>query len=224
MSDSKLLGNVRGLIQDVLLPTNRDEQQLSLSGQDEILSAYGASDYQEDVRNGRAFWVNNTTAVALVTAIPTTAVNIAIYNNEPDGGRSYVITQVTAQSLAGGAVQYHAGIIGLLGQMRETAPSNSAMTVKCANGSGKLDTRVRHIVAATTLPGTTTGLQHQWFPLTNTATSAVVSLGGMGLRANVNGRYIVPPGRYFAVHVLGSAVGSTWMMSIWWVEKQLLLG
>ena len=223
MSDSKLLGKVRGLQQDTLFPTNREDQQLQVSGQETLIGAFGASDYQEDVRNGRAFWVNNTTAVALVTAIPTTAVNLAIFNNEPDGGRSYVITMVTAQSLAGGAVLYHAGMIGLLGQMRETPPT-AVMTIKCANGSGKLDTRCRPIVAATLLPGTTTGLAHQWFPLCNSVNSVVASLGGMGMVSYCNGRYIVPPGRYFAVHVLGSAVGSTWMMSIFWVEKQLLLG
>ena len=222
MSDSRLLGKVRGLQQDTLFPTNREDQQIQLSGQETLIGAYGASDYQEDVRNGRSFWVNNTTAVAAVIAIPTTAVNIAIFNNEPDGGRSYVITMVTAQSLAGGAVIYHGGMIGLLGQVRETAPT-AAMTIKCANGSGKLDTRCRPIVAATTLPATT-GLAALWFPLGNSVNSSVVSLGGMGLRCNVDGRYIVPPGRYFAVHVLASAVGTTWMMNIFWTEKQLLMG
>jgi hypothetical protein len=222
-NDAKLLGVVRGLQQDTRLPTNREDEQFQLSGQNELLTVYGASDYQEDVRNGRTFFTNNTTAVALVTAIPTTAVNIALYNNEPDGGRSYIILRVCAQSLAGGAVLYHAGMIGCLGQVREAIPTNSAMTIKCANGSGKLDTRARTIVAASTLPAGT-GIAANWFPMSNSKNSVVVSLGGMGLRADINGKYIVPPGRYFGMHVLGSAVGSTWMMSVLWTEENLLMG
>ena len=222
-NEAKILGRVRGIVQDILYPTNREDQQVELSGQGEELFAWGSDGYQEDVRNGRAFWVNNTTAVAAVTAIPTTAVNIAIYNNEPDGGRSYIIHWVVAQSLAGPAALTHNGLIGLLGQVREAAPTTSAMTIKCANGSGKLDTRARHIVAATALPATT-GLAPLWFPMGYSQNTAVISLGGQGLVHYPRGRYIVPPGRYFGVHVLGAAAGATFMMSIGWIEKQLLLG
>ena len=222
-NESKIYGRVRGIVQDILYPTNREEQQVELSGQGEELFAWSADGYQEDVRQGRAFWVNNTTAVALVTAIPTTAVNIAIYNNEPDGGRSYIIHWVYAQSLAGPAALAHAGMIGILGQVREAIVASSAMTIKCANGSGKLDTRARHIVAASTLPAGT-GLAANWFPMGNSVNTAVVSLGGLGMSHYPRGRYIVPPGRYFGVHVLGSAVGATFMMGIGWIEKQLLMG
>jgi hypothetical protein len=222
-NDSKFLGKVRGLVQDTLYPTNRTENQIELSGQGEQLIAPASDGYQEDVRNGRAFWVNNTTAVAAVTAIPTTAVNIAIYNNEPDGGRSYIIHWVYAQSLAGPAAIVHAGMIGILGQVREAIPATSAMTIKCANGSGKLDTRARHIVAATALPAGT-GLAANWRPLGNSVATSVISLGGLGMISYPRGCFIVPPGRYFGVHVLGSAVGATFMMGIGWVEKQLLMG
>ena len=221
-NEAKLLGKVRGIVQDTLLPTNRDEEQWQLTGQgEELMASCGIS--QEDIRQGRAFFTNNTTAVACVIAIPTTAVNIALYNNEPDGGRSYIIHRVTAQSLAAAAVITHNGIIGLLGQVREAIPTASAMTIKCLNGSGKLDTRARTIVAASTLAAGT-GLAANWFPLGYSYNSAVASLGGMGLVCDVAGRYIVPPGRYFGMHVLGSQVGTTWMMNIFWVEKVLLMG
>ena len=222
-NEAKILGVIRGLVQDVLYPINREEQQAELSGQGEEEFAFAADGYQEEVRNGRSFWVNNTTAVACVVAIPTTAVNIALYNNEPDGGRSYIIHRVYAQSLAGPAALVHAGIIGILGQVREAIPTNSAMTIKQANSGGKNDTRARTIVAASTLPAGT-GLAANWRPLCTSVSSAVVSLGGLGMVANTRGCFIVPPGRYFGVHVLGSAVGATFMMGIAWTEKLLTMG
>jgi hypothetical protein len=47
---------------------------------------------------------------------------------------------------------------------------------------------------------------------------------GDGLWAPVDGRFIVPPGRYFAMHVLADVVGSTFQGFIGWHEVQLTLG
>ena len=220
-NEAMILGKIRGTNQDELLASNADEEQVRLSGQGEQLYAMGASVYQENTRLGRTFWTNNTTPVAAVIAMPTTAVNLAIYNNEPDGGRSYVIQRVSAVAGAAGAVLYQAYIIGCLGQTREAIAAMAAMTLKQANGGGKNDSRARVIIGGTAITGVAAT---NWFCLSNSQVTLTASVIGWQIDAPINGRFIVSPGRYFAVHVLGSAVGLTATMNIYWTEKMLLLG
>jgi hypothetical protein len=221
--DLKILGKVRGIFMD-LLPTNREDEQLQLSGQGDLLVAHGAAPYQEIVRQGKSFWVNTTVDVAAVTAIPTTAVLMALYNNENDGGRSLIIDQVWAMCTTDAAAGLkHFGIICCLGTVREAVPADAALAIKQCNGMGNTDTRVRTIISGTALPAGT-GIAANWFPVGNSNNSAVASLPGYQLTADVNGRYIVPPGRYFAIHVLGSVNTSEFQTGIMWHEKVLLNG
>jgi hypothetical protein len=224
MNEIKLLGKVRGLNTDQVEEPGAEEIQFALTAQAEQLVAHGAQWNQENVRQGRAFWVANAigTPVAALTAIPTTAAALAIYNNEPDGGRSYVIDYVWCFNVAVTAVtQFHAGMIGCLGEVREAIPTAGAPVIKNACGSGKLDTRCRPIIAGM---GAGSGLAANWFPMGPTWKSSVVTLPGLAMIVPVEGRVIVPPGRYFGVAVLSSITTHTYICGIGWTEKQLILG
>jgi len=220
MDDAKLMGKVRGLDQDTLYPAGKETIQTMLSQQSEELIAWAAPVYSEIVRQGRSFWVNNAAAIATVTATPTTAVTLALYNGEPDGGRSYIIDYVWANfTVNTAAALVHVGIIGALGQQREAIPTNAAPVVKNANSSGKLDTRARTIIGGTALP---TALN--WFPIGTSVNTVVNTLPGFQQWVPVDGKIIVPPGRYFAVHTLGSVTTTSAIMGIGWTEKVLFLG
>jgi hypothetical protein len=222
MSNStKALAKIRGIIPDYLASSNDEEVQVPATGQGEVLYSYAASEYQEQARTGRMFWTNNSAAVAAVIAMPTTAHNVAIQNNEPDGGRSLIIQRVSAHSTVAGAVLYQACIIGMLGQTREAILAASALTYKQTNGGGGRDTRVRVIAGGTAITG---AAATNWFCLSDNQNTATASVGGWAIDVPVDGRLIVPPGRFFAVHVLASAVGLTPLCQIYWTEKQLLLG
>jgi hypothetical protein len=160
--------------------------------------------------SGRAFYTNTTTAVAAVVAVPTTAVMFALYNNEPDGGRSYVIDWVSAQNVVSTAVASQAQLLVNLGQVREAAPTDGARHQEGQRlGGGSNDTRARTILTATALPATT-GLATNWFPVGgNGVKPGVAATPGYGCGRTVDGRFIVPPGRYFAVHVVANVVGET---------------
>lgn len=224
MNEIQMLGKVRGINTDQLEVQNDEEMQVALNGQGEELVVFGTQPSQENVRGGRAFWVANAigTPVAAVTAIPTTAAILSIYNNEPDGGRSCVIDYVWAFNVAVTSVtQFHAGMIAVLGQVREAIPAAGAPVIKHNSGMGKIDTRVRPVVAA--LPAGT-GLAAHWRPIGNMWRSSVVTLPGLAQFVPVDGRIIVPPGRYFGVHVLSSITTHTYICGIGWTEKQLVLG
>lgn len=224
--DSKVFGKIRGLFLDVL-PTGEDKVPFPTSGQGELLVANAAAEYSEIVRQGRAFSLHTTTAVASVTAIPTTAVTIALYNNAPDGGRSLIIDDVWAAYTVNSAIIPHVGIIALLGQTRVAAPSDSGLVIRKMNGMGQVSPgRVDSV--ALSVVGTTvdavTGVAIGWFPLGDSINGAVTSLPGIQKSVAVNGRYIVPPGRYFCLHTLSAATSTSAQMGIRWHEKQLLLG
>src|SRR6185503_9335081 len=117
--------------------------------------------------------------------IPTTAVGFAIYNGEPDDGRIYVIDRVWAQNVVSTAVACQAQLLALVGQMRETAPTDAMPSggLISLNGMGGRDTKVRAILTATALPATT-GLQGSWLPVGQSAVKpGVTTTPGYGAEA-----------------------------------------
>lgn len=220
----KILGRIRKLLEGIDAGSVGDDEQVTLTGQLEQIVAPGASPYGEIIRLGRSYVINDTAAVAAVVAIPTTAIGFCIYNGEPDGGRSYVIDWVAAQNVVSTAVVCQAQIIANLGQVREAVPANSAMVPKKLNGSGPgYDTKVLSVLT-TALPATT-GLAANWFPIgMSSQKPGAATTPGYGCYANVDGRIIVPPGRYFAVHVLANVTGETFVHWIAWHERQMTLG
>ena len=228
--ETKIFGKIRGVFLD-LLPSGREDEQVHLTGQAEQLVAFGAAPYQEIVRQGRSFFTNTTTAVASVTAIPSTAYAFAIWNGESDGGRSYIIDQIGALFTVNSAALPHVGIIGCLGMVREGTPTQTQNTIKQLNGMGNLDTKCKTILAADNPyaggSGTvlnTTGIAGNWFPIGDSINAAVTSLPGFQKVVNLDGRIIVPPGRLFLLHTLGSVTSSSAQFYIQWHEKTILNG
>lgn len=221
----KILGRVRKLLEGVDSGSPGDDEQLAITPQLEQLIALGASPYGEITRLGRAYYVNTTTAVAAAVAIPTVTGGVSIYNNEPDGGRSYVIDWVAAMNSVSAATAAQAQMIGLVGQVREAIPTDAALTIKKLNGmGGNNDTRARTILTATNLPATT-GLATNWFPIGQSwIKNSAAATPGYGLWSAVDGRIVVPPGRYFSLQTVANVVGETFQLYIAWHERQLTLG
>lgn len=198
----------------------------ALNEQMELLIAAGTSPFEEGAKAGASYWSSNTTAVAAVVAIPTTAVMFAIYNSEDDGGMSLVIKSAWAIGVAKTAAAGQAILIGNIGQTRAAEPTNSAMTIKKMNGmgSGSSGSIARTIVGGTALDAVT-GVAANWRALgPSSSFPGAAATPGTGLWAPIDGRIIVPPGRYFAMHVLADVVGSTFVGGIDWDEKQIKLG
>jgi len=226
-TEVKLLGRIRKLFESFdAEASGSDLRDLTLNQQLELLISQGSAPYQEIVRAGRAFWVNTAVAVPAVVAIPTTAHMLAIYNTEPDGGRSLIIDWVAAQNVASTAAAGQANVLGLLGQVRETVPVDAALPIKKCNGMGGgiPDAPVRTILTATALPAGT-GLQTNWFPVgPSVGKPGAAATPGYGIWGAIQGGMIVPPGRYFAMHVIANVVGETFQGFIGFHVKQLQLG
>lgn len=222
----KAIGRIRKILEAMDAGSQGDDEQLTLTQQLELLIAQASAPYREIVRTGRAFYTGTTTAVAAVVAIPTTTSLFAIYNNDVDSGRTFVIDWVAASGVAKTAAAGQAQLLVLPGQVRETPPTDAALAIKKANGlgTGQVDTRARTILTGTALPATT-GVAANWIPLGPAAGApGAGATPGDGLWAAVDGRFLVPPGRYFAMSVLADVVGSTFQGFIGWHELQLTLG
>ena len=225
----KLLGRLRKLLEGIDAGSPGDDEQFAVSQQLEQLVAFGSAPYTEIVRLGRAFYVNTTAAVAAAVAVPTTTGGLSLYNNEPDGGRTYIIDWVAASNVASTALAAQAQMLALVGQVRETPPADSGLVDKKLNGmgGGSSDTKSRTILTGTALPATT-GLATNWFPVGDAVIknipTASATTPGYGIWVPINGRCVIPPGRYFSIQVLANVVGETFQLYIAWHERQLTLG
>lgn len=224
--EAKVLGQIRTVSQAIDSDTVGDEdKQVALTGQREQLISPGTSPYGSVISPGRSFQIGNAAAVAALVAIPTTAVLLALYNNAPDGGKSLIIDWVAALNIVSTAVVAQAGLLFNIGQNRVTPPSNSALIPKKMNGMGtNNDTVALSIINGTALDAVT-GLANNWFPFGgNTTKPSAAATPGYQVFVAVDGRIIVPPGRYFAIHVMANVVGETFQGFIGWHEKVLQLG
>lgn len=219
------LGRVRKLSESYDIEAPGNNAQLALTQQIELLIAAGVSPYQETTRPGRSVVLHTTTAIAAVVAMPTTAHMYAIYNNEPDGGESFVVDWIAANNIVSTAVVVQAQMLVCVGQVRETAPTDATVANIKMNSLGvRNDVNLTSILNATALPGTT-GIAANWLPWGDSVTKpSAVGTPGYGLWKPVEGRIIVAPGRYFAVHVLANVVGETFLAYIAGHMKQLTLG
>lgn len=222
-----MYARIRKLVEAAVGSPEIDDVTPTLSQQLELLIAQGAAPYQEIVRAGLGVKVGTTTAVAGIVAIPTTAVAMGLYNADPDGGRSMVIDWVAAINAVSTAVATQAQMLALVGQVRETAPADGGLTFTKLNGNGstnKPNVNVLSILTATALPATT-GLATNWFPVgQQMLKTGVAATPGYGGQTPIDGRIVVAPGRYFALHVLSSVVGETFNVFAGFHMKQLNLG
>lgn len=226
-TDVKLQARIRKLLEAIDFEIGGgDPREVTLNPQLELLIALGSVMYEDTVRVGRAFWTGTTVAVAGVVAIPTTAVMMALFNNDADGGRVGVIDWVAASGVAKTAAAGQQQMLGLIGQVRETTPTDAALSIKKRNGmgAGTIDSKMRTIVGGTALPAAT-GVAANWFPIGPAFGSpGAGATPGHGAYQRIDGDILVPPGRYFAMHVLADVVGSTYQGFVGWHEKQTTLG
>jgi hypothetical protein len=137
-----------------------------------------------------------------------------------------VIDWIAASGVAKTAAAGQAQLLVNVGQVRETAPTDAALAIKKSNGYGQgtNDTVARSIVGGTALPAAT-GVAANWIPFgPAVGFPGAAATPGHGLWAQVDGRIVIPPGRYFAMHVLADVVGSTFQGFVGWHERQLVLG
>lgn len=172
----------------------------------------------------RTFGGITSTDVAPVPAIPTTAAHCALYNGEPQGGKTYVIQGVGfTQTTSAGAVIVQQLLLHLCPGVQPVIAGTAAKGPLPLDGfpnSGANGSRAQ-IYGGVTLTAGQVG-QGFWHPvgmaINGTANTAVI---GIGAWTNVNGIYYLAPGSILSMAVLCSAAGSAKnQLTVSWQEVQ----
>ncbi len=209
---TKLINRITGL-----------EISAQATDQGEALVAAGMAEYEEITRQGFAYHVASTTPTIGVTAIPTQACSIGIFNSAADNGKSLIIDAIWAMNIVAEATLGQCGLIAVVGQTR-VAALTSAFTVRKSNGNGPGSDTVALAATGGAVLDAVTGVAAGWFPIGETANITVLTLPGVILYAEVNGRIIVPPGRQFGINVMCNHIDDTFVTGVMWHEKVLKLG
>lgn len=215
----KIAGRVRGLFSGNY-PENREDEQFHLNSRGDQLVALALPERTEIVRMGDSYQVMTSTAIAALTAVPTTTGGLNLWNGEQANGKSYVIDRVQATEIVVDATQSNmTAVFAQLVRPPVATPTDAALTIRSLSGRNAYAGRGRTTVnAAVTNDG--------WFPIGTSAPAATAAAGSAWKVVDIplNGIYIVPPGAQFCVHAAKvAATASQIHFSITWHEVQLIV-
>lgn len=214
----KIAGRVRGFFAGNY-PENREDEQFHLNSRGDQLVAQGLPERTEIVRLGDSWQVSSSTAIAALTAVPTTTGGLQLWNGEPDNGKSYVIDSIAVTEVVVDATQSNMTAVFVMNnKVPVTTPVDAALTIRSMSGrtyGGRARTTVN---ASVTNDG--------WFPCGTSAPAAPAAAGSAWKQVDIpiNGLYIVPPGGQFCVHAAKvAATASQMIFTIRWHEVQLIV-
>ncbi len=187
----------------------------------DMFSAPGSAMYEDITRGPHAFHTQATTPVPAVVALPSIATGLMVWNSAPDGGRSMIVDAIGATCETGSGVVSQMGMIWILGQTRVDTVANE-LIARRNNGLGATTDTVAIIAEGGNLDAIT-GVAIGWAPWGRSTISAVISLPGTQFFHKVNGKIIIPPGRAFGLHVIGSDVDSDFLCGMMWHEETIKL-
>lgn len=215
----KIAGRVRGLFAGNY-PENREDEQFHLNSRGDQLVAQALPERTEIVRLGDSWQVQNATAVAAATALPTTTAGLQLWNGEPAGGKSYVIDSVAATEIVVDATQSDCTALMVCNNKTPVAaPVDAGLVIRSMSGR-TYGGKARTILTATAM------VNDGWFPAGNSVAPAAAVAGSGWKQTDVplNGLYIVPPGGQFNIQAVKVAAAASQMVyTIRWHEVQLIV-
>lgn len=172
----------------------------------------------ELARQGEGWSAMNTSALAALVVRPSTVANCTLFNNEPEGGRSYLIDRAFAFNLVSTAAESRYGLWlcvhkkGLVSPTADITARSSHRGRANYGGSSIVDTAM-------------TVTDDGWFPWGQTSdVEPTGALPGGVVTAEVQGRLIVPPQCGISTQIVASITGLTFTSGFSWFEKQIDLG
>jgi hypothetical protein len=216
----KVLGRVRGLNADNA-PESREDQQLQLNSRGDALMVQALPELTELVRMGDSWQVRSATGVAALTAEPTTANGLGLWNGEPASGKCYAIDSFGSWEAVADATQADITLMfAMQNKVPVTAPTDLALAIRSASGRSGYGGKARTFVGAVTDDG---WFAHGTIPKDPNVSTAA----GVQWKINevkVKGLYLVTPGGMFNIHAVkgAAAAAAQHKFFIRWHEVQLI--
>lgn len=187
----------------------------------DLLLAQALSPCAEVARQGQTYRACQTAAVNSVTALPTTAAQVTLWNGEPDTGLSYVVhsvaTVVQASSFGGAA---SLGLVGCLNRGKKADPAGTLLTIRGTAGQAYRGRGKVSLARSITNDG--------WFPLGSSGSGGAFSLAGFdmtGVTAQwfAHGVIVLLPSHMFSISVVSEPGAGlmTVRSAIRWMEVRL---
>lgn len=170
------------------------------------------------VNEGACWQAGEATATAAVTTMPTTTAGITLYNNEAEGGKSYIVLSVFGIQVANSAAQASWGIAHCIHASKPaTVPTADIAVASIKN----LKARGGSYGGNAIVDLAATVVDDLWKPVGNSTGTVVVSLSGLQIDVPLNGLVILPPGGEYSLVSIASATGITTRLGFRWAEVQL---
>ena len=196
----KIAGRVRGLFAGNY-PENREDEQIHVNSRGDLIVAQSMPERAEIVRMGDSWQVATSSAIAPLTAAPTTTGALNLWNGEQSNGKTYVIDRVQVFEIVVDATQPNStAVFAMLVRPPVATPTDAALTLRSLSGRNAYSGRARTTVNASV---TNDG----WFPIGTSAPTAAAAAGSAWKVTDIalNGLYLVPPGGQFCVHAVKAA-------------------
>jgi len=202
--------------------TQGQEIQACFNSRGDQLVAQALPRYTELARMGTLWTCRMATGSAFtyVNAWPTTRAELVLYNGEPTGGKSFVITRAWMYNISSMGAAQPITLIGQIVPAVGTVPTHDvAQLITGHNGKASYSGLAKVAVANTTA-GQTTNL---WDVLASTNSPMTTNLG-QAVTADLFGIYIIPPKGVFALAGIAGTAAGTATIGVTWAEIQLGLG
>lgn len=193
---------------------NRDQEQFHIESNGGQIISQGLPPLAEIVRMGDSWQVLGAASTGL-TATPTTAGLLTLWNGEPGDGKSYVIDSVVATKViidvtTNDLFTVWAQII----RPPMATPTDAALTIRSLNGKYSYGGRARTVATSTTIA-------NRWDAIAHSALQAPAIAGSAWEQVDTPlfGKYIIPPSGAFTLHASEvTATASTFRFCIRWHE------
>lgn len=180
-----------------------------------MLMAQGMPEYAELVRRGVVWSAMNTSALAALVVRPSTVANFTLFNNEAEGGKTFLVLRAFAFNLVTTAAEARSGLWLCAHPKGLVSPTNDI------TARGSHSCKANYGGAAICDTGMTV-TDNQWFcwgQTTDVEPTGV--LPGSVLTVEVRGMIQVPPQCGVSTQVVSSVTGNTFTSGFTWAEIQL---
>ncbi len=214
----KICGRVRGF-DPGNYPENRDIEEFHLNSLGDHMITQGLPEKAEIVRLGESWQILGAASTGL-TAVPSTAGLLTIWNGEPGNGKFLAIDSVTATKvIADVTTDDLATVWAQIIRPPMATPTDAALTIRSLNGRYSYGGRVRSVATSTTIA-------NRWQPIGVIPNTSAAIAGSAWAQADINllGLFVIPPAGAFTLTASEvTATASTFRFCIRWHEVQLPL-
>ncbi len=212
-------GIMSNVIEAIRKGTTALAYKLQASKQNHLFTVQYLPEYAELVNEGCVWTAEQATLVACAIAVPTTTAGISLYNNEPEGGKSYVILDIFGIQGGAPAALNSWGILHCIhADKPATLPTADLATATYVKG---MKPRQGSYGGAAILDLACSVTDDLWRPAGNSINTVVISLTGTQIYVLIDGKVVIPPGGMYSLRGIASAVDVTVRLGYTWAEVQL---